>query len=183
MCIRDRYLTDQTEEDIIVANKYDLNLRFDDNSNPKPVTPYDQLMPAIFISDGSTYNKPFSFGGQDETCTDIRCVIFAEKLYFLDGVLSLFRDAQFTCFPFLNYYDHPLNEYGDIKDAPSVTNVGGEGYNYLQLASERKTGSNFYVQKVIASKMKESVSNNTTKNLFIGFLDFEVTKVRLPRSI
>jgi hypothetical protein len=177
------YLTDQTEEDIIVENKYDLNLRFKDNSDPKPVTPYDQLMPAIFISDGETYNKPFSFGGQDETFVDIRCVIFAEKLYFLDGVLSLFRDSKATCFPFLNFYDHPLNEYGDVKDAPSITNPTGSGYNYLKLASERKTGSNFYINNCIASKMKESVSNDTTKNLFIGFLDFEVTKVRMPRSI
>lgn len=176
------YLTDQTEEDIIVENKYDINERFKDNANPKPVTPYDQLIPAIFISDGRTYNKPFSFGGQDETCVDIRCVIFAEKLYFLDGVLSLFRDSQFTCFPFLNYEDHPLNEYGDIKDAPSISNPTGSGYNYLELATARKTGSDFYIQNCVASKMKESVSNNTTKNLFIGFLDFEVTKVRTPRS-
>ena len=86
-------------------------------------------------------------------------LIFAEKLYFLDGVLSLFRDSQFTCFPFLNYEDHPLNEYGDIKDAPSISNPTGSGYNYLELATARKTGSDFYIQNCVASKMKESVSN------------------------
>jgi hypothetical protein len=176
------YLTDQTEEDIIVERKYDINKRFNDNSTPGPVIPNDYLLPAIFISDNSTHNKPFAFGGQDETCIEIRCVILSQDLYHLDGALSIFRDSQFTAFPYLEYSDHPLNEYGDLKDGLSITNPDGEGFSYPQLASERKTGSNFYVQEVVGSKLRESVNSKTMEDLFVGFLDFNITKVRMPRA-
>ena len=36
-------------------------------------------------------NEPFAFGGEDKTTTSIRCVVFAENTYQLDGAVICFR--------------------------------------------------------------------------------------------
>lgn len=64
------YITDQTEEELLIETKFDKNSRFDQEVLGG-VKPYDQVVPAIFISYEQGYNKPFAFGGQDTTTSDI----------------------------------------------------------------------------------------------------------------
>ena len=47
------YLTNETEEDLILENKFNLNSRY--VQSPSPIDPYDQVVPAIFIN--SEYMK------------------------------------------------------------------------------------------------------------------------------
>ena len=165
---------------MVVENKYDINSRF--YSAEIPIEPYSEVIPAVFISLEESNNVPYAFGGEDETYLTFRSVVFSENLYQLDGILSIFRDSKLTNFPQLEFHDHPLNEFGDIKDGISELDPNGFEYGYPALAQSRKTGADFYVKNCSTSKLKESVSNNGVDNLFIGFIDFEVTKVRYPRA-
>ena len=89
------YITDQTEEELLIETKFDKNSRFDQNID-SGVKPYDQVVPAIFISYEQGYNKPFAFGGQDTTVSQLRCVAFAESSFQLDGIFSILKDLNST---------------------------------------------------------------------------------------
>ena len=46
--------------------------------------------------------------------------MIAENLYTLDGVLSIFNDANRTIFNKINFNDHPTNEFGDLKNGLKI---------------------------------------------------------------
>ena len=53
------YMTNDTEEDLVVENKYTVNSRLP--SGPYTyIEPYDDVVPAIFISSSDAQNKPFN---------------------------------------------------------------------------------------------------------------------------
>jgi len=85
------YITNQTEEQLIVESKFDSNSRFKQSLGG--IEPYKQVIPAIFVNSEMAENEPFAFGGEDKTTTSIRCVVFAENTYQLDGALSVFADS------------------------------------------------------------------------------------------
>jgi hypothetical protein len=171
------YLTNQSEEDLIVESKFDNNNRF--QSIGSGIAPYKEATPAIFVSLHDSTIEPFAFGGLKKTNLFFRCTVFADNLYQLDGALSLFVDTYDEAFPEFHFADYPLTELGDIKDAPSTVNTSGAGYNYDSLVSERK-GESFlyYIENVHASKVSQSVSKKTHDGLFLGVIDFEVCKSR-----
>ena len=56
------YLTNDTEDDLITENKYVVNSRIP--SGPwNYIEPYDDVVPAAFLSVAQTENTPFAFGG------------------------------------------------------------------------------------------------------------------------
>ena len=73
------YITDQTEEELLIETKFDKNSRFDQDIF-EGIKPYDQVVPAIFVAYQEGKNIPFAFGGEDITQSSIRCVIFGRKL-------------------------------------------------------------------------------------------------------
>ena len=87
------YITDQTEEELLLDAQFDVNSRFSQEATAG-IKPYDQVVPAIFLSYESSANEPFAFGGEDWTRTNIRCVIFAENSYQLDGLFSILNDSN-----------------------------------------------------------------------------------------
>ena len=92
------YITNQTEEQLIVESKFDSNGRF--KQELSGIAPHKQVVPAIFVNPELVENEPFAFGGEDKTSTNIRCVVFAENTYQLDGAMSVFADsAQGQFFP------------------------------------------------------------------------------------
>lgn len=107
------YVTDQNEEDLIIESNLKINSRFFRENTGIP--PYDHVVPAIFISNDGARNDPFAFGGEDKTTTYFKAAVIAENLYTLDGVLSIFNDASRTVFSKINFNDHPINEFGDLK--------------------------------------------------------------------
>ena len=164
------YNTNQTEEALIVENKYESNSRF--ASYLSGIAPYDQVTPAIFINNEYFENEGFSFGGEDKTTLDFKAVVFAENLYQLDGVLSLFGDSNNLSFPNIDFGDHPINEYGDLKAEP---------YQYQTLIDSNKTDL-FYIERAVTTKISETVRNQISPLLYVGFVDFEVSKLRYPRA-
>lgn len=161
------YITNQTEEQLIIENKFDSNDRF--KQELSGIAPYNQVVPAVFVNPELVENQPFAFGGEDKTTTNIRCVIFAESTYQLDGALSLFSDSRNEVFSKLSFEDYPINEYGDVS-----------GFNYKDLAISKKTNL-FHIEEARVSKLSDRVSKNIDASLFIGFADFEVTNLRFPR--
>jgi hypothetical protein len=161
------YITNQTEEQLIIESKFDSNSRF--KQELSGIAPYSQVVPAIFINPETSENTPFAFGGEDKTTADIRCVIFSENTYQLDGVLSIFNDAKNEVFAKLQFEDYPMTEYGDAS-----------GFNY-RTTVEAKSGTFFHIEQVRVSKLSDRVNKNIDPSLFIGFADFEVTNLRFPR--
>ena len=119
------YITNQTEEQLIVESKFDSNSRFKQSLGG--IEPYKQVIPAIFVNSEMAENEPFAFGGEDKTTTSIRCVVFAENTYQLDGALSVFADSKNEVFAKLGFEDFPLTEYGDTT-----------GFNYKELATSKR---------------------------------------------
>ena len=162
------YITNQTEEQLIIDSKFDSNGRF--KQDLSGIAPHKQVVPAIFVNPELIENEPFAFGGEDKTTTSIRCVVFAENTYQLDGALSFFTDSKNEVFKKLDFADYPLTEYGDIT-----------GFNYKEL-SNNKEKNFFHIAQARASKLSDRVSKNIDPSLFVGFIDFEITNLRFPRS-
>jgi len=174
------YLTNQTEEDLILENKFDSNNRFIPMASG--IAPYKEATPAIFISLQDATVQPFAFGGLNQSNLYFRCTVFADNLYQLDGALSLFTDTYNDVYPEFHFSDYPLNELGDIKDSPSISNTTGAGYRYGDLVTSRR-GESFlyYIESVKTSKISQSISKKTHDGLFLGVIDFEVCKARYTK--
>ena len=170
------YITDQTEEELLIETKFDKNSRFDQDIFDG-IKPYDQVVPAIFISYEDGRNNPFAFGGEDTTQSNIRCVIFAENSYQLDGVFSILKDTLNTCIANVGYNEHPLNEFGDLKFGV---------YDYKDLSDRyynlHNSQSSFYIDDVAVSKLNDRVAKKSHPGLYIGFADFDVRAHRFPRQ-
>ena len=163
------YNTNETEESLIIENKFETNSRF--TTTEFGIRPYDYVTPAVFINNEYMTNEGFAFGGEDKTTLSFKSVVMAENLYQLDGVLSLFGDSRNIAYPSVNFGDHPINEYGDLKNEP---------YQYTGLMEANKRDV-FNIERVVISKISETARAAISPTLFIGFIDFEVTKIRFPR--
>jgi hypothetical protein len=167
------YITNETEEDLVIENKFKTNDRFGNIQNTG-VEPYDQVLPAIFISSETVQNEPFAFGGLDITRTNVKAVVLTSDLYCLDCVLSLAADAQKRSFTEIGFENFPITELGDIKTGTYPT-----GYSYNQLETDN-TSDLFHIEEVTVSKLSDRVRKKIP-NIFVGFIDFELHKYRSPR--
>ena len=165
------YLTNQNEEDLIVENN---NLAVNQKYpwTGKYVQPYDQAIPAIYIITEGFHNTPFSMGGEDESRSHFKSVIFADNPYSLDGVLSIFADSTQKVFKLQDFGDYPINEYGDVKSYP---------YLYDDYYDDPTPGAEMFIDHVVVSKLKDSRSRTQNPKSFVGFIDFEIIKYRYPR--
>ena len=167
------YLTNKTEEDLIIETKHIQNSRY---SNLEPTTgikPYDQAVPAIFINSEIMRNEPFAFGGEDMTTNTIKAVVLAENDYQLDGVLSIFADTRYKTITKIPFTGHPMTEYGDFK---------GDSYSYTDLRSTYQSANPYYIQDVTVSKFSNRSKDAIPGDVIVGFIDFEVQLSRFPRS-
>ncbi|MGA0317679.1 MAG: hypothetical protein ACO3LB_08340 [Flavobacteriaceae bacterium] len=162
------YFTNETEEDLIVENKYEINSRI--YSEPlKYIEPYDQVIPAVFFNTSTSQNKGFAFGGMEETTTTIVATVMSEDSYMLDGVLSIFADSKNESIPVIPMSEHPFNEYNDLKAGT---------YNYNTLASKYNKCNGLYVNNVSTSKLTDRARKSLSNDIFVGFIDFEIQQHR-----
>ena len=109
------YITNDTEEDLVVENKYTVNSRLPSAAYDY-IQPYDDVVPAIFISSSDAKNTPFALGGMQDTQVNMKAVILAEDTYQLDGVLSIFMDSVDEVISAIPMSGYPIDELGDLKD-------------------------------------------------------------------
>jgi len=162
------YLTNDTEDDLVVENKYVVNSRIP--SGPLTyIAPYDDVVPAIFLSTATSENHPFAFGGMENTAVRAKAVILAENTYQLDGVLSIFMDSVNEVVAELPMTGYPTTELGDLKN---------DSYSYTATKSGFSEGTPFYIEKVKTSKLSDRTRNVLSNELYIGFIDFDLHQHR-----
>ena len=166
------YLTNDTEDDLIVENKYSINSRLP--SGPLTyIQPYDDVVPAIFLSISQAENEPFALGGMQKTKTQAKAVILAEDTYQLDGVLSIFMDSVNEVIASIPMSGYPIDELGDLK---------GGSFNYTGVAETYEADTKFCVEKVKISKLSDRTRNVLANELYVGFIDFDIDQYRLRFS-
>ena len=139
------------------------------------MAPYDEVVPAAFLSTTTSNNQPFAIGGEDNTISQISAVAFADNPYQLDGILSIFADASKQVFNGIPYTGAPLDEFGDIKSSYS------SGYDYNNVANNFNTDT-FLIENTTVSKISDRMDKVIPVPLYVGFIDFEINKYRFPRQ-
>jgi hypothetical protein len=162
------YLSNENEEDLILENNIEANSKFPQTGTY--IAPYDESFPAIYVLSDGNKNTPFAFGGEDETRSLMRAVVFAESSYQLDGVLSLFSDSTQKVFKLKDFTDFPITEYGDIKSGT---------YSFDDYYTNPDITTELYIDDVTASKLRDR--SKLGSKAYVGFLDFEIIKYRYPR--
>lgn len=162
------YLSNENEEDLILENNIEANSKFPQTGTY--IAPYDESFPAIYVLSDGNKNTPFAFGGEDETRSLMRAVVFAESSYQLDGVLSLFSDSTQKVFKLKDFTDFPITEYGDIKSGT---------YSFDDYYTNPDVTTELYIDDVTASKLRDR--SKLGSKAYVGFLDFEIIKYRYPR--
>jgi hypothetical protein len=118
-------------------------------------------------------NEGFAFGGEDKTTNIIKAVVLAESSYQLDGVLSIFADSTRKSFSKIPFSGHPTTEYGDIKNG---------SYSYTSISNTYSASNPYYIEDVTVSKFSERAQSKIPGDIQVGFIDFEVSTIRFPRS-
>ena len=167
------YVSNQNEESLIIEGKYKVNARY--TRELTYISPYDEVVPAAFLSTTTSNNQPFAIGGEDNTISQISAVAFAENPYQLDGILSIFADASKEVFRGIPYTGAPLDEFGDIKSSYS------SGYDYKNVANNFNTDT-FLIENTTVSKISDRMDKFIPVPLYVGFIDFEINKYRFPRQ-
>ena len=168
------YLADDTEENLVIQNKYNVNSRTTPAyGEGTGLAAYEQVAPAAFVSMERTVNTPFAFGGEDLTHLYYRVIFFAENLYQLDGAMGVCADTFNAGVTNIGYNDYPLDEYGDLKT----------GYfSYSQTVKDCTLNPRLmFIDEVSSSKISDKLTKTTNPDLYLGFVDFEVNQARFPR--
>ena len=167
------YITNQTEEELLINSDFILSSDGDSWLQDSDKLGQDNYtIPAAFLSYNSSNNNPYAFGGEDNTLSNIRVVLIAEDNYTLDGLLSFCRDKVRTCVTMFSYDDFPFGEFFHIKNPP---------YSYTDLVASKPNNRKAFIQRVQVSKLSDRSSLGLTKDLLIGFADFELSNIRYPR--
>ena len=168
------YITNESEEQLFVENEF--ILAADQETYFESITGLNKqryVVPAVFISLNNSQNKPYGFGGEDDTEETPRLVCVADSNYGLDGILSMVRDVARESFPLVPFEDFPYGEFFHIKET---------GYAYTGLLADYSTGKHAYIETATTSKLFDRSNNKIPKNLRIGFIDLEVANIRYPRQ-
>lgn len=165
------YYSNDTEEDLIIEQKFQSNPRLpsSEDSLQSGIPPYDQVIPAAFISNMGLNNEGFAFGGMQESTVRFSAVVITQSPYELDGVLSVFADSKDEVIPDIPMTGHPMTEWGDVKNGY---------YTYTGIHNRYLSDGYFYVNSVKTSKLTERARKGIESELYIGFIDFEVQQHR-----
>ena len=160
------YQSNDTEENIIISNKYYFNPRY--TSYPTSgIKPYDIVTPAIFVVQNGNDSNPFALGGMMDTKENISLIVMAESSFQLKSIFSYFRDRKHKYIPLIGLENDPINEYGDLKS----------GYNYNSfIQNYNKPGNLLWIENVYTATISDEVKTNY--KLFLGEIDLELSYPR-----
>jgi hypothetical protein len=158
------YFTNETEDDLVVENKYELNSRIP-TYDESGIAPYDQVVPAVFLSTATMKNEGLAFGGEESTTVRANAVVLSDDPYKLDGILSIFGDSHNEVFYPIPMSGHPMNEYGDLKN---------NSYSYTTLSNTYSSNKPFLVDNVTTSKLTDKARKSLANDLYVGFIDFDL---------
>jgi hypothetical protein len=165
------YPTNQDEESLIIEKTQEnANQKVGTSINTRYLPPYSQKIPAVFVNVQTQENTPFALGGMDLTVNKVNLIVMTKQPYELDGVLGLFADTADEIFKEIPFDSYPYTEQGDVKSL----------YNYETLAAQSQ--EYYTIDEVKSSKATDSLRRSLGTQLYIGFVDIEVSKPRFPRN-
>jgi hypothetical protein len=167
------YYTDEREENLLFENAHALQSKFRNITGG--LGGDDQPFPCIFIKNTSYQNIPYSFGGQEQTKTTIRCIILSDNMYLLDGAIAVMTDTVRNVFPLVGAAQLPYTYYGDFKS--------GTQYQYPQLASQASVNTTnlIYIDRVTVSRLDEIRNKHINLKVVAAMVDFDLWQARYPR--
>ena len=168
------YITNETEEQLLIQNDFVLG---DVIGEPTYLQQQADLgekkytLPAAFISLNSSANEAWAIGGVEDTRSLIRVVVITDSNYALDATLSLFRDCGRSSFKLIDFENFPFGQFYHVKSFP---------YNYLDFISSNCADlSPAFIERVVVSKLFDRSGTQIPQGLRVGFIDFEVSTIRL----
>ena len=163
------YLTSLAEEQLLFETKFTLNPTT--LEDPTGLAPEAQTYPAIFIKNNGGQNEPFAFGGADNTIINARAIVLADSTYELDAVCGILKDTARENLKLIDNDELPFDARGAYT---------GQLFNYETI--EKAAGmeiSEVFVSKVMSNR---GDFTNLNPDVYSAFVDFELRKVRTPRS-
>lgn len=165
------YYTDEREERLLFERSYTLT---PSTTRVTGALVYNEITyPCVFIKLKTNENKPFAFGGLDESNYWIRCIILAKDSFSLDSLTSILADSARKSFPVFNPEDLPFNYFGDFKT--------GNSYHYINMCRAQGQNQLVLIDKVDITKFEESENLYVNKRTIGAIADFELKAVRQPR--
>jgi len=163
-------ITEEQEEKLLFETKYSPRPKL--GQAPTGLWASTWTYPIIFLKNVASDNKPFAFGGQDDSIYQISAMILADSQFNLDALSSLFVDKTRTILGMLNENEYPYNVYGSFKTGL---------YNYTGLVANKDYS---FINDIHISKFQPSIYSQmklVNPGIHFGVIDFEISKVRYPR--
>jgi hypothetical protein len=162
------YLTNSPDEEILFESQYKVRPKTIQTAAGLPIETI--TYPCIFLKNNGGENKPFAFGGQDNTQSLVRAIILADNLFNLDAVCGILKDTAREYVPLIR--NSPFNNFGGLNNGH---------YNYDSLTSNIDVGvDGFYISEVNVSKIFANIKTNNSQ-VFPAFVDFTLENIRYPR--
>lgn len=162
------YISTEEDAEFFLEQLYNVN---SDLTYSPTGTPFLKFAaPCVILTNSANYNKPFAFGGQDESKKTIRAFIISNNNWNQEAITSLLVDSARSYFPLVSYEDVPINIYGDLKTGY---------YSYCDLKS-RYGCKDVYIENVYSLKLNEKTNKN--KTFTIALLEIDCSTIRYPRA-
>jgi len=171
------YLTSKPEEFLLFETAYEVNPKTYQNPTGLPINA--NTYPIIYLKYQGGKNKPFAFGGMDQTVSNVRAIIMADSVFNLDAVTSIMKDSVRQNVPLLYPEDMPFNSLGSIIDPEGC-------FNYIEHITGKIVDYDYsYINDVNVSKTDTRLlqgTNSLNRHVYSAFVDFEIIKNRHPRQ-
>lgn len=161
------YTTSKPEDKLIYETQFDQPPIY--STPTSGLRPDSVVAPCVFLKQFDSFNEPYSFGGEDQTVSTIRTIVFANSAYQSMAVNSLFRDTNSKVFPLLS--STPINEYGDLKAE----------WNYKNILNSATQSSLVHIDDVVSSRIENDLLSERHPNLYVSVVEFKLKKPRYPR--
>ena len=135
--------------------------------------------PCMVITAAQSENRPFIFGGIDESYWSIRAYVISNSNYLQEGVNSYFNDLARRYIPVASYGDYPLNSLGDLKTVYTGS-LSGFCYNNNILQKYGYSGG-CWINEVASYKMSEKSNKNITYT--VSIVDFVTRQIRFTYNV
>jgi hypothetical protein len=162
-------MTNKAEQELLFETKF--QLRPKTNQTITGLEPNQSTYPAIFVKNMGGENKPWAFGGMDNTVINTRCVVLSDSSYKLDAACSIMKDMGRGSVFLVEPSDLPFNALG--LSATGTFNSSG------LLAAHQY--DNAYVKSVTITNHIPNLSNNSINTeIHAAFVDFRLETPRMP---
>jgi hypothetical protein len=171
---------DVSEEKLLFETKFNLKNQSTNNiTNFTGINNDEKTYPAIYYKSESMTNKPFAFGGVDESEVNVGLFLIMESKYQLDALCSILADFNKKNFALLTSDKMPYNYLGGFKETGSNFNYSILNTTYLS------NNSGIYIKDVTinnSNRFYNADSNKLNPDVHFAVAQFDLCKPRLPRS-